>query len=247
MILADLTIAGQPRKVIMQAPKNGFFYVLDRLTGEFISGVPYVVTTWATAIDQATGRPIETPQARYGQTPVRLAPSFVGAHHWQPMAFSPDTRLVYFAGQQNEATFQATPAYKYELAEWNLGMRMNAARGGVPDPVPASDPPPIRRFGFIVGWDPIARAPRWRIELAPGGGLLSTAGGVVFGSDTNRLLALHAGTGAILWEKPLYPGIATPVTYELDGRQYVSVLSGAQSSRMFTFELGGGEVVPAQQ
>lgn len=163
------------------------------------------------------------------------------------MAFNPNTGLVYFPGQQNEGVFQSQSSYEYKLGQWNLGIRLNAQYGGAPDPVPDTDPPPIRRFGFIVGWDPIARAPRWRVELNPGGGVLSTAGGVVFASDRNRLLGLHAGTGELLWEQEIYPGIATPISYELDGRQYISVLAGTTSSRILTFELGGTAALPVQE
>jgi glucose dehydrogenase len=97
MILADLTIDGRARKVLMQAPKNGFFYVLDRATGEFISGTPYVTVTWASGLDPKTGRPIEKPEARYSTTgkPLLMQPGPIGGHNWQPMSYSPTTGLVY--------------------------------------------------------------------------------------------------------------------------------------------------------
>ena len=129
MILADLTIGGQPRKVIMQAPKNGFFYVLDRITGKLISGEPYVFTSWATGIDKQTGRPIETEAARYRYTPVRLSPSPVGAHHWPPMAFNPKTGLVYYPGQETSGSFAMEEKFEFKEGQWNLGIHMGRRPG----------------------------------------------------------------------------------------------------------------------
>jgi quinohemoprotein ethanol dehydrogenase len=233
MILADLTINGRVRKVIMQAPKNGFFYVIDRLTGQFISGQKFATVTWAKGIDPATGRPIETEEARYRFTPVRLSPSPVGAHHWPPMAFNPATGLVYFPGQETSSVFRMEEKFEFKEGQWNLGI----GRGGLAAP-PKPDEPPPPRGGFIVAWDPLKQEARWRVSLTPSGGMLSTAGNLVFGSDAaGRLLAFDAASGKQLWEHMMQPGVATPITYELEGKQYIAVLSGTSKGRVFAFAL----------
>ena len=238
MILADLTINGRPRKVLMQAPKNGFFYVLDRLTGEFLSAAAFTNVTWATHIDPKTGRPVETPEARYGKTAQRLSPSPVGAHHWPPMAFNPATGLVYFPGQDTSSVFQVEDKFEFKVGQWNTGTRRgtNAPTVGAPPPPPPA-PLPGRR-GFIVAWDPIAQKERWRNEFNPSGGVLSTASNLIFvGDGGGTLFALDAVTGKTLWEHKMLPGVATPVTYELDGKQFVAVLSGTGGGRVFGFAL----------
>jgi quinohemoprotein ethanol dehydrogenase len=237
MILADLPINGKPRKVLMQAPKNGFFYVLDRLTGEFLSGAPFTTVTWATHIDPQSGRPVETPQARYGKVAQRLSPSPVGAHHWPPMAFNPQTGLVYFPGQDTSSVFQAEEAFSFKVGQWNTGTRRGtAAPAAAATTAPA--PAPGRR-GFLVAWDPIAQKERWRNEFNPAGGVLSTAGNLIFvGDGGGKFQALDAVTGKTLWEHQTLPGVATPVSYEMDGKQYVSVLAGTANGRVFTFALG---------
>ncbi len=162
MILADLTIANQPRKVIMQAPKNGFFYVLDRANGKLISGEPFAYTSWARSIDKDTGRPIETEEARYRNTPVRLSPSPVGAHHWPPMAFNPVTKLVYYPGQETSSVFARR--------------RSSSSRKGSGTSACAAAPARFRRRrrrirrrrrlgGFFVAWDPVANKQAWRIPF----------------------------------------------------------------------------------
>jgi quinohemoprotein ethanol dehydrogenase len=241
MVLADLTIDGRPRKVLMQAPKNGFFYVLDRITGEFISAAPFVNVTWATHIDPNTGRPVETPQARYGKNAARLSPSPVGAHHWPPMAFNPATGLVYFPGQETSSVFQLAETFEFQVGRWNTGTRLGSSR-----PTPVATPAPPAR-GFLVAWDPVAQKERWRIDFRPSGGVLSTAGNLVFvGDNTGQFKALDPATGKVLWERDLLTGIATPVTYELDGRQFVSVMSGTTKGRVFTFALDAKETMPLQ-
>jgi len=262
MILADLTIDGRPRKVLMQAPKNGFFYVLDRLTGEFISAAPFTNVTWATHIDPKSGRPVETPEARYGKKGARLSPSPVGAHHWPPMAFNPATGLVYFPGQDTASNFQALDSFAFKPGQWNTGTRLGptagaTAAGGAATPSgtpgaapapaapaasPAAAPPapaplPGRR-GFLVAWDPIAQKERWRNEFNPSGGVLSTASNLIFvGDGGGTLFALDAVSGKTLWEHKMLPGVATPVTYELDGKQFVAVLAGTGGGRVFAFAL----------
>ncbi len=246
MILADLVIDGRTRKVLMQAPKNGFFYVLDRLTGEFISAAPYADINWATHIDPATGRPVETAQARYGRNAVRLSPSPVGAHHWPPMAFNPATGLVYFPGQNTSSIYQAEEQFEFKVGRWNTG----TMRGANTPAIAAAPPPPApsgARRGFFVAWDPVAQKERWRLEFNPSGGALSTAGGLIFvGDAAGNFKALDPATGQTLWERTLLTGVATPITYELDGKQYVSVLSGTTKGRVFTFALDANQTMPGR-
>jgi quinohemoprotein ethanol dehydrogenase len=235
MILADLTIDGKPRKVLLQAPKNGFFYVLDRLTGELISAQPYATVTWATHIDLKTGRPVETPEARYGAKGARLSPSAVGAHHWPPMAFNPTTGLVYFPGQDTSMVYRTSEKFDFKEGQWNTGTTLGGAAGAAA--AGATAPPPQRK-AFFVAWDPVANKERWRIDFNPSGGALSTAGQVIFvGENGGRFMALDPATGTTLWETKLMTGIATPITYELDGVQYVAVMSGVANGKVFAFKL----------
>ena len=235
MILTDLTIGGRPRKVLLQAPKNGFFYVIDRLTGELLSAQPFTTVNWATHIDLKTGRPVETPEARYGAKGSRLSPSAVGAHHWPPMAFNPSTGLVYFPGQDTAMVYQNVEKFDFQEGQWNTGTARGAAGAAV---AAATQIPGLR--GFFVAWDPVANKERWRIEFRPSGGALSTAGQLVFvGDNTGAFMALDPATGKTLWEHKLMTGIATPVTYELDGKQYVAVMSGVNGGKVFAFTLDG--------
>ena len=235
MILADLTIANQPRKVIMQAPKNGFFYVLDRTNGKLISGEPFVYTSWATSIDKQTGRPQETEAARYRYTPVRLSPGPVGAHHWPPMAFNPVTKLVYYPGQETTSVFAMEEKFDFKEGQWNLGLRRGP--GAIPTPPPADPkaPPP---GGFFVAWDPIANKQAWKIPFLSSGGALSTAGQLIFvGNSAGKFFALDPLSGKTLWETQLQQGVATPISYELDGKQYIAVMSGIAKGRVYGFAL----------
>jgi len=244
MILADLTIANQPRKVIMQAPKNGFFYVLDRTNGKLISGEPFAYTSWATSIDKETGRPKETEQARYRFNPVRLSPSPVGAHHWPPMAFNPTTKLVYYPGQETSMVVTMNERFEFTEGQWNLGMTMGTQQLKVPAPPPDPKAPPMT--GFFVAWDPVANKQVWRLPFQSSGGALSTAGGLIFvGNSGGKLFALDPASGKTLWESQLLPGgVATPISYELDGKQYIAVMAGIKGGRVFTFALDAKETMP---
>lgn len=230
IMLADMEIDGAQRQVLMQAPKNGFFYVLDRSTGEFISAKPYVTVNWATGIDES-GRPIENPETRIdktGQTAV-VTPGALGGHNWHPMAYHPDENLVYIPA------FEAAMVYSPE-ADW----KPDRARGfNVGFDLSAGDLPPDLGFrkeitgtlkGMLVAWDPVAQEPRWTVEH-PGpwnGGLLATAGGLVFqGTAGSEFNAYNAANGEKLWSFPAQTGVvAPPVTYTIDGEQYVAVLAG---------------------
>jgi quinohemoprotein ethanol dehydrogenase len=242
MILADLTIANQPRKVIMQAPKNGFFYVLDRVTGKLISGEPFVYTSWARSIDKVTGRPVETEEARYRNTPVRLSPSPVGAHHWPPMAFNPVTGLVYYPGQETSSVFASEEKFEFKEGQWNLGLRRGPGAIPTPPPPDPKAPPP---GGFFVAWDPIANRQAWKIPFLASGGALSTAGQLIFvGNSAGKFFALDPLSGKTLWESQLQQGVATPISYELDGKQYIAVMSGISKGRVYGFALDAKPTMP---
>jgi quinohemoprotein ethanol dehydrogenase len=263
MILADLTINGRQRKVLLHAPKNGFFYVMDRITGELISAEPYAKNvTWAKSIDLKTGRPNFNPEARYGKAGSTVAPGAGGAHNWHPMAFSPLTGLVYIPGQESSMNYTPDPNFKFEKGRRTMGANIgiDLTKSFAPPPKLAgssgSAPPP---GGFLVAWDPVTQKERWRIPYSGGfnGGVVATAGNLVFeGSSAGDFYAYNAETGAKLWEAKIAPGAATPITYELDGKQYVSILAGrgivvkflgddsgpkikAPPSRVFTFVLDG--------
>lgn len=236
MILADLLIDGRARKVLMQAPKNGFFYVLDRLTGKLISAEPYAFVTWASGIDRGTGRPIETVNARYGTSGAWVAPDPGGAHNWHPMSWNPNTGLVYIPGQNSVLCYRTAAAFTPQPGQRNHGV----VSGGCSQPSPHPGSP-----GFLVAWDPSAQRERWRVplETQTNGGTLTTAGNLVFsGTSTGGFYAHDATTGEKLWEMQLAPGLASPVTYRLAGRQYVTVLAGrdagARGGRVWTFVVG---------
>jgi quinohemoprotein ethanol dehydrogenase len=204
----------------MQAPKNGFFYVLDRESGELISAEPYVKVTWATGIDKATGRPIESPGMRYKYEGKVVTPGPLGGHNWQPMSFSPKTGLVYIPAQDNSMFYAQQKDFVYRPGTWNTGVDF-AAQPSTPLAAPS---------GFLLAWDPVKQQARWRVphELMWNGGTLATAGDLVFqGLAEGRFVAYGAVDGKQLWDVNIGSGIiATPVTYRIDGVQYVSIMAG---------------------
>jgi quinohemoprotein ethanol dehydrogenase len=260
MVLADLTIEGRKRKVLMHAPKNGFFYVLDRITGEFISGGQYAKrVTWATGLDKK-GRPIEAKGARYDVNPVLIAPGNGGAHNWEAMAFSPLTGLVYIPGTEGGARYARDPKFVYTPGTQNAGMstmqRPRDKDGKVIPPDPPADvavvepegaenQPKNVGGGFLVAWDPVTQKERWRVPSVGGylrgGATLATAGNILFHNST----AYNAETGEKLWEADLSGENVAPITYMLDGKQYITTFARSYpNSRLFTFVLDGKETIP---
>jgi len=225
MILADIPIDGRLRKVIMQAPKNGFFYVLDRETGELISAEKLVPINWASGIDKASGRPIENPQARYGTEPVMISPGAGGAHNWNPMAYSPQTGLVYVPVSE---TYMS-----YALAE-----NVDPDRPGLGTSFFGNDEKrkEMARYadehskGWLVAWDPVRQRAVWRTpdEQKGSGGVLVTAGNLVFQGNIGKTFAAYrADTGEKVWEMPVQQvPIAAPITYMAGGEQYIAVNAG---------------------
>jgi quinohemoprotein ethanol dehydrogenase len=236
MILAELRFGGKQRRVLMQAPKNGFFYVLDRVTGELLSADKYIPATWASHVDLDSGRPVETPESNYSRETRLIVPAPTGGHNWHPMAYNPSTGLVYIPAMQPmgiytlSSDFRKTGRYERRDLFWNPGIDWNdfvdtaeslmAKFGGAL--------PPDR--GYLKAWDPVARRTVWEIEHPAfwNGGLLTTAGNLVFqGTGDGRFVAYAADSGRTLWAVPTLIGIiAPPVTYEVDGEQYVAVMAG---------------------
>jgi len=264
IMLADLKIAGKDRKVLMQAPKNGFFYVLDRASGQLISAKPYAPITWATGVDMKTGRPIEAPGVRYQDAPSLQFPAPFGAHNWHPMAFNPKEGLVYIPTQSVPFGYVNDAAYKYRAGSWNVGTNFLANAL----PTDAAQMKAIKAMvrGQLVAWDPVAQKARWTVEhpFFWNAGVLSTAGGLVFqGGAEGQFSAYDAANGKKLWSYTTQNGvIAAPSTYELDGEQYVALMvgyggSGALSApaflpersrlpgRLMVFKLGGKAKAPA--
>jgi quinohemoprotein ethanol dehydrogenase len=172
---------------------------------------------------------------------VRLSPSPIGAHHWPPMAYNPATGLVYFPGQETSMGYASVEKFEFKEGQWNTGTTLGTPGAGgalrVPPAPPDPNAPPAG--GFLVAWDPLARKPRWRIPFQSSGGVLSTAGGLIFaGNSAGMFFAIDPATGKTLWQhQTLAGGVATPVTYLVDGRQHVSVLAGPSKGRVFTFAL----------
>ncbi|MBI1339373.1 PQQ-dependent dehydrogenase, methanol/ethanol family [bacterium] len=228
IILADLTIGDQVRKVAMQAPKNGFFYVLDRATGELLSADMFQPVNWATGVDLTTGRPIETPEARFLETPFAAVPGPLGSHNWHPMAFSPQTGLVYIPAQVIPQIYVAEQPGATPQALWNTGVEF--AQAG---PTPTLNERQALRAalkGQLVAWDPVAKKPRWVVDYPTpwNGGVLATAGGLVFqGGLDGRFRAYDAATGEKRWEvETKYPTLSGPISYEIAGEQYIAVTAG---------------------
>jgi alcohol dehydrogenase (cytochrome c)/quinohemoprotein ethanol dehydrogenase len=242
IMLATLTIGGRERRVVMQAPKNGYFYVLDAATGALISAQNYAPVNWATGVDPQTGRPIEVAAARYGATGVMMpvTPGPGGAHNWQPMSFNPETGLVYIP--VNLTTFPYFPerTYTQRTQAFNIGVDLSLV--AMPRNPQARAGAMAGTRGELLAWNPVTQRPAWRVPRdGPGnGGVLSTAGGLVFqGTAAGEFSAYRADDGRRLWSTQVHTGVIAPaMTYELDGKQYVALMVGTGG----TFAGAPGEI-----
>jgi alcohol dehydrogenase (cytochrome c)/quinohemoprotein ethanol dehydrogenase len=269
IMIADLMIGGAKHHVLMHAPKNGFFYVLDARTGKLISVGPYAPMNWATGIDMKTGRPIETANARYPKTGKQFVgePSPQGAHNWQPWSFNPMTGLVYIPEQEIGFPYESDENFKAVNKKGaNLGLDMKALEQSL-------DPREVKQVtagwkGNLIAWDPVKQEARWKVPHAGpwNGGTLTTAGNlVVQGLATGKVDIYSADKGDDLWSFPAQTGVmAGPMTYAVKGEQYIAVVAGwggsyalttgeqAKSnhaatrniSRILVFKLGGTATLP---
>jgi quinohemoprotein ethanol dehydrogenase len=238
LTLAEIEHKGEMRKVIMQAPKNGFFYVIDRATGELLSAEPFAKVTWASHIDMKTGRPVETEYANYqANGGSYIWPSPYGAHNWQPMSYSPKTALMYIPAQNIPHYFSGQKTVKYQLNRWNTGVDLNESR----DPlswVAGKASADALIYGELLAWDPVKQQAAWSVrhDKPANGGILSTDGDLVFqGTWDGSFTAYDAENGDALWRYQSDSAVlAGPMTYELDGEQYVAVAQGSGGAVMLT-------------
>jgi quinohemoprotein ethanol dehydrogenase len=260
MILAELEIGGRRRRVLMQAPKNGFFYVLDRATGELLSAKKYASVSWASHVDPANGRPVETGRGDWHEAPAMVIPGIAGAHNWHPMAFSPETGLVYIPTQELAYLFEPSARHRHRPGHMNTGEDLGALARSV-DGFERS-----LRFcspTALTAWDPVAQRRVWQVthDSEVNGGALATAGNLVFhGSGDGALVAYRASDGAPLWESRIGIAVmAPPISYRVAGEQYVAVTVGIGGSAglnltqfdyqnagyVIAWKLGGAAALPA--
>lgn len=264
LILADIELEGKTRKVLMQAPKNGFFYLIDRTDGTLLSAENYIDISWATHVDMATGRPVEVEGARYTEGPATVFPSYLGGHNWHPMSYSPDTGLVYIPVLDIPAAYGQPEEFIYRPGIGNTGT--DGIVGSLPDAQTERDAIRPLLKGRLLAWDPTTQREAWRVEHdGPwNGGTLSTAGNLVFqGTADGKFVAFRADTGERLWDFATQTGVvAPPITYAIDSEQYISVNVGwggayalvfgefvtpeslPNVSRVLTFKLGADGKLP---
>jgi len=229
IVLADIDVHGESRKVLMQAPKNGFFYVLDRTDGSLISAENYVTVTWASGIGE-DGRPIEVPEARYNVTGevALVLPSPFGGHNWHPMSYDADRGLVYIPAMEMAFPYSSEKEFGYREGQRNIGLELDIL--ALPDDPDALQGLKDATIGKLIAWDPVARKARWSVDHPHfwNAGVLATAGGLVFqGNAEGDFVAYSADGGERLWEFEAGNGIiAAPAAFEADGRQYIAVLAG---------------------
>ena len=256
IMLLDLPFNGEQTRVVVQPNKNGMMYVLEAATGKLLKADAFTEVNWNTGVDMVTGRPIEVPEARYSRDEIyNLAPGVQGGHGWHANAFNPETGLVYIATQRAYFVMRTAENFVPNPQGTNLGIDMGASFVYMRD-----NPDAPREFvGYVTAWDPVAGKAVWKSEEhdGPTGGVLSTGGGMVFsggGNNTNEFRAYDTVSGQKLWSFDTQTGmVAAPITFELDGKQYVAASVGINSagnyyapnySRLLVFAIDGAAVLP---
>ena len=245
MALADMEVDGEQKKVLLQAPKNGFFYVIDRSNGKVLRAHPFAAVTWATHVDLETGRPVENPDVDYSENGSFVLPGPLGAHNWQAMSVDLGSGLVYIPAQENaffyaiDENYKKTGIYKRNPGRWNMGIEMSSLAQNVLANLESMPEP----GGFLKAFDPLTGETKWSVPIPHywNGGVLGTAGGLVFQGDALGMFSAYdKETGERLWEFNTYTSmLAPPISFEIDGEQYVSVLTGSGGGDLF-----GGEPLP---
>ncbi|NIP18633.1 MAG: PQQ-dependent dehydrogenase, methanol/ethanol family [Xanthomonadales bacterium] len=272
MALADMEVDGKMRKVLLQAPKNGFFYVLDRSDGKLLRAHPFASVTWASHVDMETGRPVENPDLHYLEEAKFIRPGPLGAHNWQAMSVDVGAGVVYLGVQDAgmvyamDKGFAETGVFQPQKRGFNLGIELGEFTKHVLDNIDSIEPDK----GYLKAFDPLTGEEKWVVELPHfwNGGVLGTAGGLVFQGDaTGHVTAYDKDNGEMLWQFNAYSSIlAPPVTFMQEGEQYVSIMTGSgggnlfggdgddpdvwvsskygNTDRLLVFKLGGTEELP---
>ena len=260
MILTELDWKGTRRKVLLQAPKNGFFYVLDRETGELLGAEKFVHASWASHVDLETGRPVEREEALWSKKDAIVSPSPPGAHNWHPMSFHPGTGYVYLPVTESFYSYMPFDQYEFRPGLWNTGEDLDRLTLMVEDMSPARYLP--CGLTRLVAWDPVRQKKAWEVRHETGvpAGTLATAGDLVFqGIGQGLFAAFDARTGDRLWSSEVGIDVmAAPISYRIDGEQYITVLAGVGGShgnhqskfdhdnagRVLTYKIGGRAPMP---
>ena len=263
MMLADMEVDGVARKVLMQAPKNGFFYVLDRSNGELLRAHPFATATWATHVDMQTGRPVENTDTVYAENPQWVLPGPSGAHNWHAMSYDASRGLVYFTSHDlpflyaMPDEYKQTGGYKRRVGAWNTAVEF----GRLNQMIEARDDKPEEK-GYLNAFNPLTGEKAWVVdlELAWNGGVVATAGDLVFEGDMiGNFSAYDSDTGEVLWQQAMNTSVvASPISYEIDGVQHIAILTGMESydeiaagnrygstGRVVVFKLGATGSLPA--
>ena len=215
-VLVDLTLDGRKVKAVIQANRNGFFYALDRTTGKLLKARPYTRVTWAEKIG-ADGRPIVTPDHEPTEEGTFACPGLGGGHNWQATAYSQQTGLYYFGSSESCQLFYKT-RQDFTTGQWYQASTVDAR-------------PNEHGTGAVLAVDPATGETKWRFDMVspPSAGMLATAGGLVFtGDKEGYLIAFDARTGRVLWKFQTGGAVAAPpISYALEGKQYIAVASGA--------------------
>ena len=263
MTLADLEVDGEMRKVLMQAPKNGFFYVIDRSDGKLLRAHPYGTVNWATHVDLETGRPVENTDVKYDENPQWIHPGALGAHNWQAMSWDGERGVMYLTTHDTPFLFampeeyEKTGVYKRREGMINVGIEY----GRINQLIEAWDDPPAPE-GYTVAFDPLSGDTVWAVrqEHPWNGGVVATAAGLLFQGDAmGKVSARSTDDGSLLWQTDTWTSIVGPtITYEVDGTQYVATMTGAGSinttgaatyiygshARVVVYALGGDAELP---
>jgi quinohemoprotein ethanol dehydrogenase len=242
MVLADMNVDGVDKKVLMQAPKNGFFYVLDRSNGELLRAHKYVAANWATHVDMETGRPVEDPALDYLDAPKWILPGPLGGHNWQAMSFDEEKGIMYIPAMESPLAYSVndewknTGTYKHVVGGWNTGLELGRI---VQIMAEAGDPPKAR--GILKAFNPLTGEESWAVEQLHywNGGIMASKGGLVFqGNSLGEFNAFNSDTGELLWTFAAYTAfLAPPISYEIDGVQYVAVQAGTGGGDLFSGEV----------
>ena len=245
MALADMEIDGEKKKVLLQAPKNGFFYVIDRSDGKVLRAHPFAAVTWATHVDLETGRPVENPAVDYSENGSWVLPGPLGAHNWQAMSIDLEAGLAYIPTQENpffyaiQEDYKKTGVYKRNPGRWNMGIEMSSLAQNILNNLETMPNP----GGYLKAFNPLTGETKWSVPIPHywNGGVLGTAGGLVFQGDALGMFSAYdKENGERLWQFNTYTSmLAPPITFEIDGEQYVSILTGSGGGDLF-----GGEPLP---